>query len=209
VRVVVVVCVGHSPPDLHALSLQPQSLHALAEHFAQFPQTHRELEVAAEGSLDSAWDAEEEDAAAANQGSGKRQKGPPPLLMRPFSSVSQSQAATLAQALANRIARDAELAAVQAGLPLFTLFSPELGLWVGAFHVILQSKHGSVDDKPVWVHVSNPDTREWQPWAQAKRASLPVNEFKDEILSVVAANQVVLIAGSTVGGLYKSNPLDP
>jgi hypothetical protein len=28
-----------------------------------------------------------------------------------------------------------------AGLALFTLFSPELGLWLGTFHVTLQSKH--------------------------------------------------------------------
>ena len=32
------------------------------------------------------------------------------------------------------------------GLALFTIFSPELGLWVGTFHVILQSKHRSTDD---------------------------------------------------------------
>jgi hypothetical protein len=31
---------------------------------------------------------------------------------------------------------------IQAGLALFTLFGPELGLWVGTFHhVILQAKH--------------------------------------------------------------------
>jgi hypothetical protein len=27
------------------------------------------------------------------------------------------------------------------GLALFTLFSPELGLWVGTLHVVLQSHH--------------------------------------------------------------------
>jgi hypothetical protein len=30
---------------------------------------------------------------------------------------------------------------VRVGLALFTLFSPELGLWVGTFRVIFQSKH--------------------------------------------------------------------
>ena len=46
------------------MALHPQSLAALSAHFAQFPQTQRELQVAAEGSLDSAWD-DEEDAASA------------------------------------------------------------------------------------------------------------------------------------------------
>jgi hypothetical protein len=31
--------------DLHKLDLHTESLSALADHFAQFPQTHRELEV--------------------------------------------------------------------------------------------------------------------------------------------------------------------
>jgi exosome complex exonuclease DIS3/RRP44 len=46
----------------------------------------------------------------------------------------------------------------QAGLALFTLFSPELGLWVGTCHVILQSKHQSM--KASTVHVNQSDTRE-------------------------------------------------
>jgi hypothetical protein len=40
---------------------------------------------------------------------------------------------------------------------LFTLFRPELGLWVGTFHVILHSKHIQFNrPQPVYtVHVTN------------------------------------------------------
>ena len=134
----------HYAPDLHPLNLHPQSLNALAAHFSQFPQTQRELEVAAEGSLDSAWDAEDESSAshanATGQGSGKRARnGPPPLVMRPFSSVSPSQAAASCAALAARIAEDAELAAVQenrARLPV-NEFRDEIMRHVAASQVVL------------------------------------------------------------------------
>ena len=144
----------HYTRDLHPLNLHPQSLNALAAHFSQFPQTQRELEVAAEGSLDSAWDAEDESSAShantAGQGSGKRARnGPPPLLMRPFSSVSPSQAAASCAALAARIAEDAELAAVQgnrARLPV-NEFRDEIMRQVAASQVVLiagATGHGPV-----------------------------------------------------------------
>ena len=37
---------------------------------------------------------------------------------------------------------------------LFTLFRPELGLWVGTFHIILQSKHALMTAS--MLHVINP-----------------------------------------------------
>ena len=92
------------------MALHPQSLAALSAHFAQFPQTRRELQVAAEGSLDSAWDDEEDAASAgdAHHSSHKRRRngprGPPPLLMRPHASVSPEQAHARAADLAGRVA---------------------------------------------------------------------------------------------------------
>ena len=103
------------------MALHPQSLAALSAHFAQFPQTRRELQVAAEGSLDSAWDDEEDAASAgdAHHSSHKRRRngprGPPPLLMRPHASVTPEQAHARAADLAGRVAASPELSAIQRG----------------------------------------------------------------------------------------------
>ena len=113
---------GPCARDLHALSLHPQSLRALADHFASFPQTQRELEVAAQGSLDAAWEAEEEEDAGCagdgggGQGSGKKRarNGPPPLVMRPFTSITPAQAAAASAALADRVAGDPTLRGIHA-----------------------------------------------------------------------------------------------
>ena len=47
------------PQELHPLNLHPESIASLADHFARHPQSQRELEIAAEGSLESAWDEDE------------------------------------------------------------------------------------------------------------------------------------------------------
>ena len=114
--------------DLHDLKLHPGSLEALSSHFQTFPQTSRELEIAAAGSLEDAWDevdgVDGSDARGMNgQGGphtttttgrkGKRPRGPPPLLMRPFANVAPHEASRRAEAFRARVACDASLAAIQ------------------------------------------------------------------------------------------------
>jgi hypothetical protein len=41
---------------------------------------------------------------------------------------------------ANAISQECSKRGLKVGLALFTLFSPELGLWVDTFHIILQAK---------------------------------------------------------------------
>ena len=113
--------------DLHDLKLHPGSLEALSAHFRAFPQTSRELEIAASGSLEDAWDevdgVDGSDAHGMNgHGTqretttgrkGKRPRGPPPLLMRPFANVAPNEASQKAEAFRARVASDASLAAIQ------------------------------------------------------------------------------------------------
>ena len=107
----------HDHEDLHDLKLHPGSLEALSGHFRRFPQTSRELEMAAAGSLEDAWDevdgVDQADATPGEKRKGKRARGPPPLLMRPFASVSPDEAARRAEALRARAASDADLAQIQ------------------------------------------------------------------------------------------------
>ena len=106
--------------DLHDLKLHPGSLEALSGHFRRFPQTSRELDIAAAGSLEDAWDeidgvdqADSTRGHAATGRKGKRARGPPPLLMRPFASVAPEEATRRAEAFRARAASDAALAQIQ------------------------------------------------------------------------------------------------
>lgn len=107
--------------DLHDLKLHPGSLEALSGHFRRFPQTSRELEIAAGGSLEDAWDeVDGVDGVDATHGrgghsgrKGKRARGPPPLLMRPFTSVAPEEASRRAEATRRRAASDSNLAQIQ------------------------------------------------------------------------------------------------
>ena len=96
--------------DLHPLTLHGQSLTALSNHFTRFPQTSRELETAATGSLDDAWDEIGDDSSGANN-KNKKRKGS--SLMKPYRNITQNDALARASALAQRCAGDAKLAEIQ------------------------------------------------------------------------------------------------
>ena len=99
--------------DLHALSLHGASVSALQSHFSQFPQTKRELETAATGSLDDAWDEEPIDGGDDSRNKNKRSKRQGSSLMKPYTQISQNDALSRAKALADRRASDHNLKDMQ------------------------------------------------------------------------------------------------
>jgi len=94
--------------DLFDLGLGARATDAMEQHFARAPQSEDEIRLSVTGSLDAAWET-----VAPGGGGGHRKKSSQSSLHMRGRSLTPTEAAERAQALSQRIASDASLAAIQ------------------------------------------------------------------------------------------------